>query len=87
MRKKALCVGINDYPYDGADLNGCVNDARAWANLLIDHYDFQSPDIRLLTDNQATKSKIMEALKSLITETKAEDVLFFSISSHGTYLP
>lgn len=27
--KRALCVGINDYPYDGNDLNGCVNDAKA----------------------------------------------------------
>ena len=27
MAKKAFCVGINDYPYDGSDLNGCVNDA------------------------------------------------------------
>ncbi len=31
MTKKAVCVGINDYPYDGNDLNGCVNDAKAWA--------------------------------------------------------
>ena len=29
MAKKALCVGINDYPYDGSDLNRCVNDANA----------------------------------------------------------
>ena len=29
MTKKALCVGINDYPYEGSDLNGCVNDAKA----------------------------------------------------------
>jgi len=35
MTKKALCVGINDYPYDGSDLNSCVNDARAWADLLV----------------------------------------------------
>jgi hypothetical protein len=33
MAKRAFCVGINDYPYDGSDLNGCINDARAWADL------------------------------------------------------
>ena len=38
--KRALCVGINDYPVAGADLKGCVNDAKAWAALLIDHFDF-----------------------------------------------
>ena len=36
MAKRAFCVGINDYPYDGSDLNGCVNDANAWADLLIE---------------------------------------------------
>ena len=35
MANKALCVGINDYPIDGADLQGCVNDANAWADLLV----------------------------------------------------
>ena len=49
MRKKALCVGINDYPYEGNDLNGCVNDAKAWAKLLADHFDFPQSDVRVLT--------------------------------------
>jgi metacaspase-1 len=39
MAKKAFCVGINDYQYDGSALNGCVNDARAWAEILMSHYD------------------------------------------------
>jgi len=30
MSKRAVCVGINDYPGVENDLNGCVNDARAW---------------------------------------------------------
>ena len=36
--KRALCVGINDYPVRGADLKGCVNDAKAWARLLGEHF-------------------------------------------------
>jgi metacaspase-1 len=86
MGKRALCVGINDYPYDGADLNGCVNDAKAWADLLTNHYDFPPTNVRLLVDNQATKPRIMEALKSLAAGTKAGDVRVFSISSQGTYI-
>ena len=27
--RRALCIGINDYPYEGNDLHGCVNDAHA----------------------------------------------------------
>jgi len=86
MSKKALCVGINDYPYDGSDLNGCVNDAKAWADLLINHYDFAASDVKLLTDAQATKAAITAGLRTLLTGAKAGDVLVFTNSSHGTYV-
>ena len=86
MAKKALCVGINDYPYDGSDLNGCVNDARAWAAMLGDHFDFAASDITLLTDAQATRRRIMDELKRLVTGAKKGDVLVFTNSSHGTYV-
>ena len=38
MARKALCVGINDYPGNESDLRGCVNDARAWAELLVERF-------------------------------------------------
>ena len=31
MSKRALCMGINNYPGTGMDLQGCVNDATDWA--------------------------------------------------------
>jgi hypothetical protein len=86
MSKKALCVGINDYPYDGSDLNGCVNDAQAWADLLTSHYDFKQSDVKLLIDAQATKAAILEGLQALLAGAKAGDVLVFTNSSHGTYV-
>lgn len=86
MSKKALCVGINDYPYDGSDLNGCVNDANAWAKLLTDHFDFPTSDVNLITDSQATKTKIIGALKGLLAGARSGDVLVFSNSSHGSYV-
>jgi metacaspase-1 len=86
MTKKALCVGINDYPYDGNDLNGCVNDAKGWSDLLISHFDFPGSNVTLLLDDQATKSKIMATLTDLVTEAETGDVLVFTNSSHGTYV-
>lgn len=86
MAKKAFCVGINDYPYDGSDLNGCVNDAMAWAELLQNHFDFPSSDVKLITDMDATKKNMMEGLKNLLTGTVEGDVLVFTNSSHGTYV-
>lgn len=86
MAKKALCVGINDYPGDGSDLNGCVNDAKAWAQLLIDQYGFAKNGVTLLTDAQATKANIMTGIKKLLAGAKSGDVLVFQNSSHGTYV-
>lgn len=86
MAKKALCVGINDYPGDGSDLNGCVNDAKAWAQLLIDQYGFAKNSVMVLTDAQATKANIMAGIKKLLAGAKSGDVLVFQNSSHGTYV-
>jgi hypothetical protein len=86
MEKKALCAGINDYPYNGNDLNGCVNDAKAWAALLVDHYGFAKDNVRLMLDAEATKANVMAHLKSMVTGAKSGDVLVFSNSSHGTYV-
>jgi metacaspase-1 len=85
MAKKALCVGINDYPYGNEnDLNGCVNDAREWAQLLKKHFGFT--DVKLLLNAQATKANILASLKDLLADAKAGDVLVFTNASHGTYV-
>lgn len=86
MNKKAFCVGINDYPYDGSDLNGCINDAMEWGKLLVDHYDFAQSDVRLILDAEATKANMMRGLKDLLAGAKAGDLLVFTNSSHGTYV-
>ena len=86
MAKKALCVGINDYPYDGNDLNGCVNDSQAWATLLKDKFSFPQDQVKLLNDQAATKKAILDGLKDLIAGAKKGDVLVFTNSSHGSYI-
>lgn len=84
-KRRALCVGINDYPYDGSDLNGCVNDAKAWAKCLSDNFGFAASDIKMLLDSQATKKNMINALKELLAGAQAGDILVFTNSSHGSY--
>ena len=84
--RKALCVGINDYPYEGNDLNGCVNDAKAWAEILNQNFNFSGGDIKLLLDSQATKKNVMDELKNLLAGAKAGDHLVYTNSSHGSYI-
>ncbi len=86
MAKKAFCVGINDYPYSGSDLNGCVNDARAWAEVLVDHFDFSVNDVSVITDSEATKANMVEGIEGLLAGASSGDVLVFTNSSHGTYV-
>ena len=83
MAKRAFCVGINDYPYDGSDLNGCVNDAQAWARVLQELYDFK--DVAIALDKDATKKRMLDGIKALLTGARAGDVLVFTNSSHGSY--
>ena len=87
MANRALCVGINDYPVEGADLQGCVNDANAWADLLVTRFDFPRTRVKLLLDRRAKKKAILDGLKSMIAGSKAGDILVFTNSSHGSYVP
>jgi metacaspase-1 len=86
----ALCVGINQYKdYPSAALQGCVNDAHDMAALLQDLLGFAKGDIQVLTDQQATKAKIMAALRKMVAGAKSgkHRHLVFSLSSHGTQVP
>ena len=83
--RRALCVGINDYPYEGNDLKGCVNDAMAWASLLTGPFSFAKPDVKMLLDDQATKKNVVAALEDLLAGARPGDVVVFTNSSHGSY--
>jgi len=86
MVKRALCVGINRYPRPEMALRGCVNDAKAWATLLTTSYDVTRSDVRLLTDAQATRARVLRELGALLAGARRGDVLVFTNSSHGTYV-
>lgn len=86
MAKRAVCVGINDYPGTYNDLGGCVNDANDWADLLKKDFEF-SKDVQVITDSAATKKKILQALGDLVTGAKSGDIVVFTYSGHGTWVP
>jgi hypothetical protein len=88
--KRALCVGINLFKnYPGATLQGCVNDANSMRDMLVKHFGFVESDVVVLTDAQATKTKIMSALSKLVDAASAGKAsqIVFSLSSHGTQVP
>ena len=83
MAKRALCVGINNYPGSNMDLAGCVNDAVDWQALL----ESRGYSVTQLLDAAATRSNIVQALESLVTGAAAGDSLVFTFSGHGSWLP
>lgn len=84
--KKALIVGIDDYP--NAPLSGCVNDAVAIANTIEKNGD-GSPNfsVRLLTSNETDVSTaaLSKAIEELFVGD-ADTVLFF-FAGHGIINP
>lgn len=83
MAKRALCVGINDYPGTRMDLAGCVNDARDWRALL----ERRGYQVTQLLDADATRARTMEALTSLVGGAAAGDSVVFTFAGHGSWLP
>lgn len=77
--KKALIIGINDYPT--SPLRGCVNDAAGLATIMETHGD-GSPnfDVRLET-NVGTKSELKTMISELFSGDSDTVLLYFS--GHG----
>jgi hypothetical protein len=85
--KKALLVGINDYPGSGNDLEGCVNDTANLRALLLKGHGFEAAGIRVLTDAKATRDAIMDGLEDLVSRASPGDTLVFHFSGHGSQVP
>ncbi|MCB0660617.1 MAG: caspase family protein [Saprospiraceae bacterium] len=86
MTKKALIIGVNDYApigVGGPDLKGCVNDALDMANTLV-ICGFGVRNIRILTNQRATKANILRGMSWLFKNSKAGDSLVLYYSGHGT---
>lgn len=81
MAKLALCIGINNYPGTYMDLDGCVNDANDWAQMLTS----RGFAVTLLLDAQATKAGMVAAFQRIIGDAVDGDVVVITYSGHGTY--
>ena len=91
-RKRALLIGINQY--DAKEeangwlpLHGCVNDVELQKELLIHRFGFAPQDIVTLTDLDATRSNIADAIAThLVAQTLPDDLVIVHFSGHGSRL-
>ncbi len=85
-RRRALLVGINDYPDESMRLAGCVNDVFLMSALLQEG-GFEPDDIRVLLDERATAREIGARLRWLLDGAQDGDERVFYYSGHGAQVP
>ena len=89
--RRAVVVGINNYAVEPRtdrtkNLDGAVNDAEAMVETLRTFHGFKATDIHLLTDQQATRSRILKELQEhLIDPAQPGDISLFFFAGHGSY--
>ena len=79
----ALLVCVNKYKIPGNNLRGCLNDVKNM-RVLLGHNDFSVMHVRSLTDEQATKKRIMDSLEQMVSNMKEGDHGVFHFSGHGS---
>ena len=78
--RKALLFAINDYPGSANDLNGCLNDQKDVASLLVG-LGFET---KLFSDKEATKWAFISNVSRAISNLRSGDCLVIHYSGHGT---
>ncbi len=96
QRKRALLIGINQYAAkeDNSSssnswltLHGCLNDVELQKELLIHRLGFAPQDIVTLTDLQATRTNIANAIaEHLVAQTLPDDLVLIHFSGYGSRL-
>lgn len=85
-QRKALLVGINEYPNPYNNLNGCVNDVFLMSQALQES-GFKAENIRILLNNRATSKEIYNRLEWLTGDVRNEEERVFFYSGHGVQVP
>ena len=84
---RALVVGVDRYADPGfTDLRGAARDARNIQWLLTEHLGFGSGQIRMLTDEQATRDGIVDGIRDWLVEGSRPGArALFYFAGHGYF--
>ena len=81
---RALLVGIDAYPPPVPPLLGCVNDVGAMAETLAARVPEADLSLLVLTNEQATRQAVTEAIRSHLRGRGPETTALFYFSGHGS---
>lgn len=85
-RRKALLVGINDYPDPANQLNGCVNDVFRMSEVL-QEMGYDPSEIKVVLNERATSQNLRKMMDWLLKDAESGDTRFFYYSGHGAQIP
>lgn len=85
-RRKALLVGINDYPDPENQLDGCVNDVFRMSEVL-QEMGFDPSEIRVVLNERATSGNLRKMMDWLLKDARNGDSRIFYYSGHGAQIP
>ncbi len=83
--RRALLVGINEYPNEADRLEGCVNDVFLVSSVL-QECRFDAEDIRVVLDDRATADGVRDRLEWLLDGVKDGDQRVLYYSGHGAQI-
>ena len=88
QKRHALLIGIDKYPNlsASAQLKGCANDAALVRTVLLDHFGFDSQNVRLISDEQATRDGILGELDALNERVGEDDIVVVHYAGHGSVI-
>lgn len=94
-RKLALLIGINRYPEQAIDsvagqdiaLRGALTDVELQRELLQYRFGFQPADILTLTNQEASRQRILDAIyHHLVAQARPDDIVVLHFSGYGSQI-
>ena len=86
--KRALLFGIDKYQFAPKirELHGCVNDALLMRAILAEQFGFPAENVTVLTNEDATRDRMLAALDALVAATSQEDIVVIYYAGHGSQM-
>ena len=85
-KKRAVLIGINDYPGTYNDLSAPVHDTDAVREVLESRAGFEPSDILVLKDAHATRENILKSIRVFLSSIPPDGVVLVYFSGHGVQL-
>ena len=86
--KKALIIGVSEYPPEIGELKAVAADVREIGKILGSKSGvFPGKAVTILTDREATRSKALAEIQAIFRSAEAKDTVLVYMAGHGGIAP